>query len=115
RPEGLVHAAQHVLAGREVGERQRAVRADRLQLVGLLVVADRAASLLPGIATLLERAVIQPARLINLGVEQGILRAGRIEPVCEGASKHACPWYTERSVQGVRSCCATARSHSCAA
>ena len=83
RRKGLVDAAQYILARGEVRHPHITVRTDHLQLVGLVEIADADAIQPPSRTSLLKRCVIQPARLVDLGVQRGSLGMGWIQPVRE--------------------------------
>jgi hypothetical protein len=69
RREGLIDAAQHVLAGREVRDAYIPGRSDRLQLVGLVKVAKADTVHSPGRAPLVQRGVVQTAGFVELAVQ----------------------------------------------
>jgi hypothetical protein len=73
---GLVHAAKDVLAARKIRQTQVTSGTNLLQLVGLRVVVDRN-SLLPRVATFLQRAVVEAAGFCQLPVENIGLEMGR--------------------------------------
>ncbi len=73
---GLVHAAKDVLAARKIRQTQVSSGTNLLQLVGLRVVVDRN-SLLPRVATFLQRAVVEAAGFCQLPVENIGLERGR--------------------------------------
>jgi hypothetical protein len=100
RREGLVDPPQHILAGREVRHPHITVRTDRLQLVGLVEIADADAIQPPGRPPLVKRCVVQPACLVDLGVKRSSLGMGRIQPVREG-SPHASNIHSTNSWAGL--------------
>jgi hypothetical protein len=67
--EGLLDTPQDVLTGREVGQAQGAIGANRFELVGLVVIVQRGVQLPVGIAALLERGVIQDSRFVKLRLQ----------------------------------------------
>lgn len=84
RLEGPVDAPQNVLAAGEVRERQAPIGPHRLQLVSLIVVADRLAARLPGPNPLLQGGVVERARFTQFSGEEVGLRLRGVEPVFVG-------------------------------
>ena len=62
-------------------QRQAAIGAHRFQLVRLVVVVDRLAANLPRANALLQRAVVQVARLAKLAIQEHCLRLRRVYPI----------------------------------
>jgi hypothetical protein len=82
--EGLVQPSQHILAAGEVGDSNQVLRPHGLQLLGLVVVADRLAAQLPRSHTLFQRSIVEIARLPKLE-RQGLgLLTIRVYAVLEG-------------------------------
>src|SRR5207248_10891027 len=81
RGEGLVDAAQHVLASREVGHAYVARRANLLQLLGLVVVAQADGIQAPRRAAFVQRRVVQPTRFVDLAMQRFTLRRRRVSAV----------------------------------
>jgi hypothetical protein len=82
--EGLLDAAQHILAGGEIRQTQAAIGADRFELVGLIVVVEGDVRLAIGISTFLEGSVVQSPGLIKLGLQGFCLSARGIDFIAEG-------------------------------
>ena len=82
--EGLVQPSQHILAAGEVGDSNQVLRPHGLQLICLVVVADRLAAQLPRSHALFQRCIVEIARLTKLE-RQGLgLLTIRVDPVFEG-------------------------------
>lgn len=81
---GLSHSAQHVLATGEVGQRQAAVGAHRLQLVRLIVIVDALVARLPGVVAFLFRRVVERAGVTEFAGQEDGLRLRGDQPVFEG-------------------------------
>ena len=86
--EGLVQPSQHILAAGEVGDSNQVLRPHGLQLLCLVVVADRLAAQLPRSHALFQRSIVEIARLPKLE-RQGLgLLTVRVYPVSE-ANTHS--------------------------
>lgn len=81
RLEGLVHTAQDILRAREIGQATGIFSANVFELVRLVVVGQRYASLPVGIATLLQCGVVEATRLAQLSTESLLLIASRIQAI----------------------------------
>src|SRR5215469_18780234 len=79
RLEGLIQAAEHILAAGEVGQSDQPFGPHRLQLVGLVVVVDALATHFPSVAPFLKGGVVEVASLMKLVLEKPNLGFGRVE------------------------------------
>ena len=79
--EGFIDPPQHVLAAREIRERQAAIGAHRLQLVRLIVVVDRLATNAPSSYSFLKRCVVQTRSLSQFAIQKFGLGFGWVDSV----------------------------------
>jgi hypothetical protein len=98
--EGSIHPAQHILAAREVCQRQTAVGAHGFELISLVVIVNRLAANLPGLNALLERGVVKRAGFLQFAGEECGLCRRRIQPVFEGENQP--PVCTKKAINTIR-------------
>jgi len=91
--------AQDLLTARKVRQCQITIRSNLLELVSLILVADRFAHHPVSIPSLLKRSIVQLAGFSQLAVQKGGLDFGRVQAVAKGFS-HESILTKERRRQG---------------